>query len=38
MIFWEGDFFNKAYNGLIVYRNIGQRTEHGTDMSDMLRK
>ena len=27
----SADFFNKAYNGLIVYRNIGQRTEYGSD-------
>jgi twinkle protein len=27
----SADFFNKAYNGLIVYRNIGQKTEFGSD-------
>jgi twinkle protein len=27
----SADFFNKAYNGLIIYRNIGQRTEYGSD-------
>jgi len=27
----SADFFNKAYNGLIVYRNIGQKTSFGSD-------
>ena len=27
----SADFFNKAYNGLIVYRNIGQKTSYGSD-------
>ena len=27
----SADFFNKAYNGIIVYRNIGQRTSYGSD-------
>ena len=27
----SADFFNKAYNGIIIYRNIGQRTEYGSD-------
>ena len=27
----SADFFNKAYNGLIVYRNIGQKTDFGSD-------
>ncbi len=27
----SADFFNKAYNGLIVYRNIGQKTNYGSD-------
>jgi twinkle protein len=27
----SADFFNKAYNGLIVYRSIGQKTSYGSD-------
>ena len=27
----SADFFNKAYNGLIVYRCIGQKTSYGSD-------
>ena len=28
----SADFFNKAYNGIIVYRCIGQRTKYNSDL------
>jgi len=28
----SADFFNKCYNGLIVFRNIGQKTEYKSDV------
>lgn len=27
----SSDFYNKAYNGLICYRHVGQRTSYGSD-------
>ena len=31
----SADFFNKCYNGLICYRNIGDRTDYGSDSVDI---
>jgi len=28
----SADFYNKAYNGLVCYRNIGQKTEYKSDI------
>ena len=28
----SADFFNKCYNGIIVFRNIGQKTEYNSDV------
>ena len=31
----SADFFNKAYNGLIVFRCIGQKTQYNSDIVKM---